>query len=71
MTTPARERGKIFGSLAAVLLSSTLMVWLLWRHPLSAGLAAIAILAAFGISAHLARWIEPDPPQAGGLNRGG
>lgn len=60
MTTSARARGKIFGSLLAVLMSAALMIWLFWHHPVSAGLATLAILSAFGVSAYLARWIEPD-----------
>jgi hypothetical protein len=68
MTTSARGRSKIIGSLTVVLLSAASMIWLFWRHPLSAGLATLGILTALGISAYLARWIEPESSEVGGLN---
>jgi hypothetical protein len=69
MKTLARERSKLFASLAAVLLSATSMIWLFWRHPVTAGLVTLVIFAAFGVSAYMARWIEPDSPDVGGFNQ--
>jgi hypothetical protein len=36
------------------------MVWLFWHHPLKTLIATIAVLAALGVSARLARSIEVD-----------
>jgi len=46
--------------LAVLALSAFTMVWLFWHHPVKTSIATIAVLAALGISARLARSIEAD-----------
>ena len=36
------------------------MIWLFWHYPLKTLIATIAVLAALGVSARLARSIETD-----------
>lgn len=55
MTKSAHMRTKIAGLLAIVILSAATMLWLFWRHPISTGIATLAVLAWFGVSARLAR----------------
>jgi hypothetical protein len=42
------------------LLSALSMLWLFWRFPIGTGIATVVVLAAFGISARLARMVETD-----------
>ncbi len=56
----AYARANIFVFLAVLALSSLTMIWLFWHHPLKTAVATIAVLAALGISARLARSIETD-----------
>jgi uncharacterized membrane protein YqjE len=58
MHTHARANILVF--LAVLALSSLTMIWLFWHHPLKTAVATIAVLAALGISARLARSIETD-----------
>jgi hypothetical protein len=53
-------RANILVFLAVLALSSLTMIWLFWHHPLKTALATIAVLAALGVSARLARSIETD-----------
>ncbi len=41
-------------------LSSLLMLWLFWRHPITTAITTGAVLAAFGLSARLSRAVEAD-----------
>jgi hypothetical protein len=60
MTKSAHARTNILGLIAIVVLSSATMLWLFWHFPRSTGIATIAILSAFGISARLARSFDTD-----------
>jgi hypothetical protein len=60
MTNSAQKRTNIVGFFAIVALSAITMVWLFWHYPLSTGVATLAVLAAFGISARLARAVDTD-----------
>jgi hypothetical protein len=60
MTKQAHKRTNIVGFFAIVVLSAATMLWLFWRYPLSTGIAAIAVLAAFGVCARLARSIDTE-----------
>jgi hypothetical protein len=50
----------MLGFLGMVILSSFTMVWLFWHYPRGTGIATIVVLAAFGISARLARWVDSE-----------
>jgi hypothetical protein len=56
----AYARANILVFLAVLGLSSLTMIWLFWHYPVRTGVATIAVLAALGISARLARSIESD-----------
>jgi hypothetical protein len=60
MTKSAQTRTSIIGFLVIVALSAMTMLWLFWRHPVSTGIATIVVLAAFAMSARLARLIDSD-----------
>jgi len=60
MKTSAHARTNMFGLLGMVILSSVTMVWLFWHYPRGTGIATIVVLAAFGISARLARWVDSE-----------
>jgi hypothetical protein len=60
MTTKARARTNIISLLAVGLLSAITMLWLFWRFPIGTGIATVVVLAAFGISARLARMVDTD-----------
>ena len=60
MTTPSIARASIVGFIAVLTLSALTMVWLFWHYPVKTLIATIAVLAALGISARLARSIEAD-----------
>jgi len=53
-------RTNIFVLFAVLTLSAATMVWLFWHHPVKTSIATIAVLAALGVSARLARSIETD-----------
>jgi len=59
MTHSSRTRANIV-FLAVLALSALSMVWLFWHHPIKTSIATIAVLAALGVSARLARSIETD-----------
>jgi hypothetical protein len=61
MTTTAHRRTNIVAFLSVVVLSAATMLWLFWHHPLTTGLATIAVLGGFAISARLARWVDTEP----------
>jgi membrane protein implicated in regulation of membrane protease activity len=46
--------------LLVLALSALTMVWLFWHHPLKTLIATIAVLAALGVSARLARSVDTD-----------
>ncbi len=60
MTRSSYARTNIFVLLAVLALSAATMVWLFWHHPVKTSIATIAVLAALGVSARLARSIETD-----------
>jgi hypothetical protein len=60
MTRTLNARGNVVAFLAILALSALTMVWLFWHHPVKTLIATIAVLAALGISARLARAIEVD-----------
>ncbi len=53
-------RGNIVAFLAILALSALTMLWLFWHYPIKTLIATIAVLAALGISARLARAIETE-----------
>ena len=60
MTRSALARTNILGFLAIVVLSSGSMLWLFWRHPVGTAIVTLVVLAAFAVSARLARMIDTD-----------
>lgn len=60
MKTIAPARANMFGFLGLVILSSVSMLWLFWHYPLGTGALTFVVLAAFGISVRLARWIDSE-----------
>jgi hypothetical protein len=48
--------------LAVLALSAVTMIWLFWHHPVKTLVATVAVLAALGVSARLARSIEVESP---------
>ncbi len=60
MTRSSYASTNIFVLLAVLALSAATMVWLFWHHPVKTSIATIAVLAALGVSARLARSIETD-----------
>ncbi|HEX4150836.1 MAG TPA: hypothetical protein VHY75_01365 [Steroidobacteraceae bacterium] len=60
MTHSSNARANIIAFLAILALSALTMVWLFWHHPVKTLIATLAVLAALGISARLARSIETD-----------
>jgi uncharacterized membrane protein SpoIIM required for sporulation len=60
MTNSSSTRRNIAISLSVLSLSALTMVWLFWHHPVKTAVATIAVLAALGLSARLARSIEAD-----------
>jgi len=46
--------------IAIFALSSTTMLWLLWRFPMGTALGALGVLLLFGIIAHLSRSSDTD-----------
>ena len=60
MKTSAQERARLWGFLGSVFLSTVTMVWLFWHYPRGTGLATLVVIAAFGVSARLANWIDSE-----------
>ena len=58
MTKSALKRTNILGFWGTLVLSSATMLWMLWHFPVGTGIATVAVLSAFGVSARLARSIE-------------
>jgi uncharacterized membrane protein YqjE len=54
------SRANIVAFLAILALSALTMVWLFWHHPVKTLIATVAVLAALGVSARLARSVDPD-----------
>jgi hypothetical protein len=59
MSKSAQARTNIW-FFAIMALSSATMLWLFWHFPVSTGIATLAVLAAFGVLARLARAIDTD-----------
>lgn len=60
MTDSSNARRNVAIFLSVLSLSALTMVWLFWHHPVKTAVATIAVLAALGLSARLARSIEAD-----------
>jgi len=60
MTHTSHARANIVAFLAILALSALTMVWLFWHHPVKTLIATVAVLVSLGISARLARSVEPD-----------
>lgn len=60
MDKSTQTRTNIVGLLTILVLSSALMLWMLWHYPKATGIATLIVLAALGISTRLARWIDTD-----------
>jgi hypothetical protein len=60
MTHSSHARANIVAFLAILALSALTMVWLFWHHPVKTLIATVAVLTALGVSARLARSVEPD-----------
>jgi hypothetical protein len=60
MTNSAHARVNIVLLLGILLSSAVTMLWLFWHYPLATGIATVAVLAALGISARLARSSDTD-----------
>ena len=60
MKTSTQARTSLLGLLTILVLSSATMLWMFWHYPVATGIATLIILAALGISARLARWIDTD-----------
>lgn len=60
MTHSSNARTNIIAFLAVLALSAITMVWLFWHHPIKTLIATVAVLAALGVSARLARSVEPE-----------
>jgi hypothetical protein len=60
MTNLPHPRTNILVFVATLALSALTMVWLFWHHPLKTLIATIAVLAALGVSARLARSVDVD-----------
>jgi hypothetical protein len=58
MTDSSHIGTNIAALLAILALSAITMVWLFWHYPLLTGVVTLAILAALGICARLARLID-------------
>ena len=60
MTHSSHARADIIAFLAILALSALTMVWLFWHYPVKTLIATVAVLAALGVSAGLARSVESD-----------
>ena len=70
MTNRSHARASIVIFLAVLALSALTMVWLFWHHPIKTLIGTIAVLAALGISARLARAIDAEVATATDLDHG-
>jgi hypothetical protein len=60
MTDSSHTRTNIVALLAILGLSAVTMLWLFWHYPVITTIVTVAILAAFGVSARLARSTDGD-----------
>jgi hypothetical protein len=60
MAHSSHARANLVAFLATLALSALTMVWLFWHYPIKTLIATVAVLAALGVSARLARSVEPD-----------
>ncbi len=60
MTHSSHSRANLLVFWAVLALSALTMVWLFWHHPLKTLIFTIAVLAALGVSARLARSIDTE-----------
>jgi hypothetical protein len=60
MINSSNTRRNVAIFLSVLSLSALTMVWLFWHHPVKTAVATIAVLAALGLSARLARSIEAE-----------
>jgi hypothetical protein len=60
MAHSSHARANIVAFLTILALSALTMVWLFWHHPVKTLIATVAVLAALGVSARLARSVEYD-----------
>ncbi len=60
MIDSSHPRANIAALLCVVTLSSATMVWLFWHFPVTTGIVTVAVLAALGVSARLARSMDTD-----------
>ena len=60
MAHSSHARANIVAFLAVLGLSALTMVWFFWHYPVKTLIATVAVQAALGISARLARSVEPD-----------
>ena len=60
MAHSSHARADIVAFIAILALSALTMVWLFWHHPVKTLIATVAVLAAFGVSARLARSVESE-----------
>jgi hypothetical protein len=58
MTDSPNARANIL-ALLILALSAAIMLWLFWHYPLGTSVVTIVVLAVLGISARLARSIDP------------
>ncbi len=50
----------VVGFLVVIGLSAGSMLWLFWHHPVKTAIVTLLVLAAFGLSARLARLVDTD-----------
>jgi len=61
MNHSAQQRTtNIVGFLAVIGLSAGSMLWLFWHYPVKTTIVTLLVLAAFGLSARLARLVDTD-----------
>jgi hypothetical protein len=60
MINSAHARANIVLLLGILLASAMTMLWLFWHYPVVTAIATIAVLAALGVSARLARSSDTD-----------
>jgi hypothetical protein len=60
MTDSSSTRMGIVAFFAILTVSAGSMLWLFWRFPLTTAIVTLAVLAALGILARLARSIDVD-----------
>ena len=56
--------------MAVLALSALTMIWLFWHHPIKTFIGTVAVLAALGVSARLARAIDVEAATANDLDHG-